>query len=1004
MAEITQSIPARLKNVAVGGHVAGVEDIYDDNKEKTQKQINAEVEQSLGSGGSVDTRIASAVNAEKQRAQEAEQSLDGKIATEKSRAEGVENSQAERISTLEAAVGSGGSVDSRINSAVTAETTRAQAAEAQRYTKSETYNKEEVNGLVDTPHQEYVTVEVYSDLPVPGSKDTIYRVSNYNGSTSQVDASVYSEYAWNDSQYIFLCVKSQVGEVFDISVYNNNAKYADLAAALNGGANIPQSLQKGGMSVKFVQSSDNKYVQYRLMSDKFSTTEAEWQGVDDEPTVESDNLVKSGGVYEFVPKSINLNRFIFEQGYINVGDGSEMDSANYVRTKIINIKDSVIACDSGFIIRGYAKYSSDGTFIDYEYVNGTSFTVSNSYIRAVIRKSADNTAITPNEVMLDDVLSGLMVDVEKNTYINLNRFHYSQGFINLGDGDEEQSDKFIRTTGFVNVTNHVVFSCDDDFIIRGYAVYNNGAFSSYVQVNGTTCGVNSGVYRFVVRKAADNTAITPSEFMLCNEDQVNVINLNSLLYTQGHINVADGSDMDSQIYIKTDFLNVDTSTVFYCDKSFLIRGYAEYDANNDFVDYTFVSGRSFEVPKGKYRITVQKATANTNITPSEFVLDEADEKSKLSVDNLVPLPISHFSYDTSLLDVTSELSGIDMNAKDSNGCWTFQDQIYSKFDALVSSYPDMVERINLGTLTEESYPAYANLNGQASGSYLATPTYRTYMYKIAYKTSSANAGKTSNKRKIFVVAGLHGWENASQLNTYIVASMICKAANEDWFSLASMYDFYFVPCLNGYGAYHDMRDNADGVDINRNFPAIGWTESGQGTEYYTGTSAASEFETKLIVKAINIIKPDIFIDHHSYGVTSYDFYVEPPTDVERDMAYTNLYAWNYRACKDYGSYYGTRFDNVHIQGFFRGNEQSAAVWASNLGIINSSTVEVCLGIAYENGVLVDPIEDAKVTYYQPPIVKLNELMLRLFLTRFGEYQLKNGKRTNKLDSRLIPTI
>ena len=84
--------------------------------------------------------------------------------------------------------------------------------------------------------------------------------------------------------------------VFDISAYNGTS-YADLSAALGtNGANIPQNLRKGGMSVKFVLSSDNKYVQYRLMSDTFNTTEANWQGIDDEPTAGSENLVKSGGV------------------------------------------------------------------------------------------------------------------------------------------------------------------------------------------------------------------------------------------------------------------------------------------------------------------------------------------------------------------------------------------------------------------------------------------------------------------------------------------------------------------------------------------------------------------------------------------------------------------------------------------------------------------------------------------------------------------------------------
>lgn len=85
--------------------------------------------------------------------------------------------------------------------------------------------------------------------------------------------------------------------VFDISAYNGTS-YADLSAALGtDGANIPQNLRKGGMSVKFVQSSDNKYVQYRLMSDSFNTTVTNWQGVDDEPTAGSKNFVYSDGVY-----------------------------------------------------------------------------------------------------------------------------------------------------------------------------------------------------------------------------------------------------------------------------------------------------------------------------------------------------------------------------------------------------------------------------------------------------------------------------------------------------------------------------------------------------------------------------------------------------------------------------------------------------------------------------------------------------------------------------------
>lgn len=97
--------------------------------------------------------------------------------------------------------------------------------------------------------------------------------------------------------------------VYDISAAHpdgqgNPTPYADLTAALGtGGVNIPEDIRKGGMSIKFiqgtVQSYDNKYVQYRLMANDWSTTVTDWQGVDVTPAPGSRNLVESGGVYPF---------------------------------------------------------------------------------------------------------------------------------------------------------------------------------------------------------------------------------------------------------------------------------------------------------------------------------------------------------------------------------------------------------------------------------------------------------------------------------------------------------------------------------------------------------------------------------------------------------------------------------------------------------------------------------------------------------------------------------
>ena len=67
--------------------------------------------------------------------------------------------------------------------------------------------------------------------------------------------------------------------IFDVSVYNNGAVFESLQALLsssNLSTLIPTSVRHGGMSIRFVQSSDNKYVSYRLMADEWSTNTDDW--------------------------------------------------------------------------------------------------------------------------------------------------------------------------------------------------------------------------------------------------------------------------------------------------------------------------------------------------------------------------------------------------------------------------------------------------------------------------------------------------------------------------------------------------------------------------------------------------------------------------------------------------------------------------------------------------------------------------------------------------------
>ena len=215
------------------------------------------------------------------------------------------------------------------------------------------------------------TTSVTQVLPETGSTDTVYRVGSWNG--SQYDPSVYSEYAWNSSSYIKLNTKSQAGEVYDISANHSNTKYIDLAEALSGD-NVPVGVRKGGMSVKYIQSSDNKYIQVRCMAQNFTTDVTQWQGVDNEPTAGSDNLVESSGVFNFVTKSLNKS-IRLNQGTISVVTGNITNVTNGLRTDPI-LGGLYIRVNNGFSIYSINKYSSNEpsstTFIE-NVISGNSY-------------------------------------------------------------------------------------------------------------------------------------------------------------------------------------------------------------------------------------------------------------------------------------------------------------------------------------------------------------------------------------------------------------------------------------------------------------------------------------------------------------------------------------------------------------------------------------------------------------------------------------------------------
>ncbi len=140
-------------------------------------------------------------------------------------------------------------------------------------------------------------------------------------------------------------------------------------------------------------------------------------------------------------------------------------------------------------------------------------------------------------------------------------------------------------------------------------------------------------------------------------------------------------------------------------------------------------------------------------------------------------------------------------------------------------------------------------------------------------------------RRVLVIGGIHGDELSS---TSLVFHWIAMAAD----TTAGM-DWRFVPAVNPDALLlaKPTRMNANGVDLNRNFPTPGWDKEAiaywqkrtrKDPRRYPGRAALSEPESRFVVEAMQQWKPDLIVSVHApYGVLDYDGPSVPPERLGR---------------------------------------------------------------------------------------------------------------------------
>lgn len=115
-------------------------------------------------------------------------------------------------------------------------------------------------------------------------------------------------------------------------------------------------------------------------------------------------------------------------------------------------------------------------------------------------------------------------------------------------------------------------------------------------------------------------------------------------------------------------------------------------------------------------------------------------------------------------------------------------------------------------------------------------------------------GDPASPRKLLVVGCIHGNEPAG---IAVAMALARTPAQRD-------VDVWVVPDLNPDGVAAGARQNAHGVDLNRNFPWL-WRPLGPaGSTFFAGTHPLSEPESRIAERLVLRIRPQVSIWFHQH--------------------------------------------------------------------------------------------------------------------------------------------
>ena len=185
-----------------------------------------------------------------------------------------------------------------------------------------------------------------------------------------------------------------------------------------------------------------------------------------------------------------------------------------------------------------------------------------------------------------------------------------------------------------------------------------------------------------------------------------------------------------------------------------------------------------------------------------------------------------------------------------------------------------------------------------------------------YETTDENFDKT-----ILIIGVFHGEEPQGE---YLINNFLKTDLN------GIKNKLLIIPCLNPDGKRRNQRQNANKIDLNRNFPTKNWKKT-EKTEYYGGETPASETETKFIIEILNKYKPDAILSIHApFRVVNYDGPAEELAEKISDITkYPVQKDIGYPTPGSFGNYAGVERGIPTITLELPEDETNETLWAQN---------------------------------------------------------------------------